>query len=265
MIRIPLDGCRNMWDIGGYPIDAQTVTRPRMVYRSGRLSSLTEEDLEKFSTLSVRTVVDLRSADEIDEHPDRIPENLGCRVLQMPITNEGLGKQQVVDIFARASRGEIDTHEHMIEAYRRFPMEMGDGLKNLLELMLDEAAYPLLMHCTAGKDRTGFAAAVLLSILGCSTETVIQDYLSYRRPELDKDAKRYASSFLAYGVTVEEESTYPYLLARREYIEALLDSFTIQWGSVAQYLSRRAGFSIPRQQELRNLLTEEVKEGVSFV
>ncbi len=257
MIRIPLEGCRNFWDIGGYPIDDTKIVRPRMIYRSGRLSGLNSKDLEKFGTLGIRTVIDLRSPDESAEQPDPIEDGNECRIIHIPISTEGLGKKQVVDIFRRASNGEIDTHQNMIDGYRQFPMEMHKGLRKVLDILLDELSYPVLMHCTAGKDRTGFVAAVLLGTAGCDEKTIIADYMNYKRENLDADAKRYASSFAKYGVEVQVESTYPYLLAKEEYIRAMLESISEKWGSISGYLDKHIGFTGDMQRRIRDFLITE--------
>lgn len=254
MRRIDLQGCENFWDIGGCRCADGTLVKPGMIYRSGRLSDLTDDDVTVLSSLNIRRILDFRSPDEVAERPDRLPGNPGQQVLHVPVGGGGLSKTRVVEVFRRAAAGELDTHAHMTADYRRFPEVLAEDARTVLELLLDPSGYPVLMHCTAGKDRTGFVSALILGLLGCSEERIIEDYLSYRRRDLSADAARYAGSFASYGISVDEQLTYPFLLARRSYIEALLDSIRQQWGTIPEFLAQKAGFSAGRQQHLRELL-----------
>ena len=255
MKRIELKGCENFWDIGGCRCaDGETCVKPGMVYRSGRLSDLTDQDITVLSSLNIRRILDFRSPDEIAERPDRLPEDPGLEVLQVPVGGGGLSKKRVVEVFRRAAAGELDTHAHMTAEYRSFPEVLAEDARTVLELLLDSEAYPVLMHCTAGKDRTGFISALILGLLGCSEACIIEDYLSYRRSNLAADAARYAGSFASYGISVDEQLTHPFLLARRSYIEAMLDSIRRQWGNIPEYLAREAGFSAERQHRLKHIL-----------
>jgi len=254
MNHILFEGCENFKDAGGYPADNQRVVRQGMVYRSGRLSALTDSDLSRFQSLGIRTVIDLRSADEIEEHPDRLPEEGRCKTVHIPLNDKNLGKKQVVDVFRKAVRGEIDTHKQMEKDYEQFPFELAEGVKPVFEQLSDQHAYPVLIHCTAGKDRTGFVSFLLLGALGCSEKTLIEDYLNYQRKDLNALARKYAATFAQYDLTVPLELTYPYLVAHKDYIQSLAGSIRRNWGSAADYLEKQVGFTKDKQNQLKQIL-----------
>ena len=248
MHHIPLEGCPNLWDIGGCSTAEGRQVRTSRVYRSGRLSDLTERDLERLSSLGLATVVDFRSEDEIAEHPDRLPDHAACRRVHIPMGEGMLSKEQVIDVMRRASRGELDTHVHMIQEYREFPRRLAPGLRTLCRLLEQEETYPVLMHCTAGKDRTGFTTAVLLGMVGCSDQQIIAGYTRYIRSSLREDALRYASSYRTYGIELSPEQVHPYLLAREEYIRSALESIRSLWENISGYLDQEVNVA-PRQQQ----------------
>ncbi len=257
MIRIPLSGCRNFWDLGGYTVDDHHVIRPGMIFRSGRLSGLTDEDLEKFSALNIRTVVDLRSPDEIQEHPDRLPEKYPPRLLHVEMSHNGLGREEVEAVLRLAESGELDTHQHMIEAYREFPAASADQLRQVIDLLQDKTVYPVLFHCTAGKDRTGFVSAMVLGALGCPEHVIRSDYLLYDQGELAYRAQRYAGTYHERGILVTPEQTYPYLTAHSDYIHALMESIVSKWGDIPSYITRMTGSSEAYLQKIREYMVVE--------
>lgn len=251
MIRIPLSGCRNFLDLGGYAVDAQHVVRPGMIFKSGRLEGLTDEDIEKFSALHIKTVVDLRSPDEIHNHPDRLPENQPPNQVHIQMSHNGLGRAEVEEVLRLAVSGKLDTHQHMIAAYREFPQVSAAQLRQVFDLLLDDAALPVLIHCTAGKDRTGFVSAMILGALGCPERVIRSDYLAYNQGELAVRAQRYAASYHALGIQVSVEQTYPYMTVHPDYINALLETIAAKWGDIPSYITSEVGLSDQDLQSFR--------------
>lgn len=148
-----LQGTRNTRDLGGLPLSGGKV-KPGLVYRSGALCFITPQDVETLKALKIRTLVDLRKRTEIDK--DGVDRLVGPRVLYLPMTNsQGLGQ----------------------EAYKYYMVESAPAFQGFFGALADESSYPLLFHCSAGKDRTGILAALLLELLGASREVIEEDYL----------------------------------------------------------------------------------------
>ena len=192
---VPLQGGSNFRDLGGYrTADGRTVRR-NTVFRSAHLGGLTDVDRAALGKLGVRTVVDLRGVNEAAETPHRI-EGTGARIVGAHI-EPGVGDK----IRGAVADGTANPHlmmQFLTEHYRDYPRRCAPGFRTLFATLGDVQHRPLVFHCTAGKDRTGFASALLLTLLGVPWETVMEDYLRTndlwtghigRYPELDIDTR----------------------------------------------------------------------------
>ena len=188
---VGLQGQPNFRDIGGYETRDGRKVQTGLIYRSGELPRLTDEDLEKLRVLGVKTVVNFLTPEEIEYRgKDRLPE--GVREIILPITGE------IADV--------PDAAAQLVEArktgdFRQFPPafntqvheDLATGLaddqyKALFEILADESNYPLVYHCSHGVHRTGTATALLLHALNVPWETVREDYLlsnETRRAEVE--------------------------------------------------------------------------------
>jgi protein-tyrosine phosphatase len=162
--RLPLEGAPNFRDLGGYRTADGRRLRWGTIYRSGQLSELTEADYEYLSKLGIRLVCDFR----VDRERERSPTNWGGA--QPPEIIESS-----IDTVSYAGQAK-DIQQHMRNVYNRMPFDGSEQYAALFRRMID-GDLPLLMHCTSGKDRTGFFSALLLTILGVPHETVVEDFL----------------------------------------------------------------------------------------
>jgi protein-tyrosine phosphatase len=175
---IPLEGCSNLRDLGGYrTADGQRVRMGR-VFRSGSLANLTDADLARFGTLGIRTICDLRGVRESERAPSRLPDADTPDVVPLPI--EPRVGASLRDLLRREEATGEDTYALLQAAYSAYAGEHLPRYRALFALLLD-GQLPLLFHCSAGKDRTGFGAALLLTTLGVPREAVVADYLATNR------------------------------------------------------------------------------------
>ncbi len=179
--NLPLHGASNFRDLGGYAVqDARTV-RWRRLFRSDHLAALTPEDGQALQELGLARAVDLRGQLESAAQSYALPR---VRYHALPI--EPTVVQRAKEM---AQRGLTMTapiaRELMRDTYRAFVADNTAQFAELFAHLLQEDT-PLVFHCTAGKDRTGFAAALILRALGVPHDVVLQDYLLtnelYRRP-----------------------------------------------------------------------------------
>lgn len=192
---VPLQGGSNFRDLGGYRTADGRRVRPGTVFRSAHLGGLTDADRAALGRLGVRTIVDLRGVNEAAETPHAIA-GVDCRVVGAHI-EPGVGAR----IRGAIDDGSADPHlvmRYMTDHYRDYPRRCAPGFRTLFATLSDGEHRPLVFHCTAGKDRTGFASALLLTLLGVPWETVLDDYLRTndlwlghigRYPELDIDTR----------------------------------------------------------------------------
>ena len=182
---LPLRGAKNFRDLGGYEtVDGRKV-RWNVLYRSDGLHKLTDNDLKYISGLNLVRIIDFRAPHETDKEPDRLPEDVSVRVLKLPMEDastmvwheardEMVKNMKTLDPTFYMKQTNIELATKFTPEYRLF----------FRELMASNGQ-PILFHCAAGKDRTGFAAACILRILGVPLETVMQDYLLTNQYFLD--------------------------------------------------------------------------------
>ena len=161
---IALEGAVNFRDLGGYPAEGGMRTRWRVLFRADGLGDLTQADLEVLRSLGIRTVIDLRSGDEIersryDVHAHPVAFHHFPIIERLPDPEE------------------FDRRPGLLGSqYQEMLRDAGTQIVAALEVLAAPDALPAVFHCTAGKDRTGVLAAMVLSLLGVNEEIVVADY-----------------------------------------------------------------------------------------
>ena len=173
--RIAFNGTLNCRDLGGLPLGDGKRTATGKVYRSGRLSNLTPEDHALFVGLGVRQIFDFRMDFERERFPNVLPD--ACDASQRAC---GYLPDGAMDMFGAVNDGTISPEtalSEMGQQYERMALEHCDVHAQLFERMLADGSTPFLFHCSGGKDRTGIASALLLSIAGVERQVIVADYL----------------------------------------------------------------------------------------
>jgi len=171
--EVALHGASNLRDLGGYPAHGGRRVRSGLVFRSASLSGLTDDDLVALGRLGLRTVCDLRGEAERERAPSRLPRP-GPALLTLSI--EPTVGASLRDIQARGAATGEDVVTLLGRAYQAYATTQLHQFRALLRTLLEPGRLPLLFHCSAGKDRTGFGAALLLTALGVPREAVVEDY-----------------------------------------------------------------------------------------
>lgn len=259
---VPAVSALNLRDLGGIALGAGRRVRPGVVLRSGQLSGLDPADDLTVAALGVRTVVDLRTADERASAPDRLPPGARLFVADVLGANPGVAPARIRTLLAdpvEAERllGGGKAAEMFAETYRQMVLSpcAGAAFRALLDTVADGTARPVLFHCTAGKDRTGWAAALLLLLLGASRDVVRADYLAVN-PVVRVAFRPYVQSFLDAGGDPDIASAI--IEVRPRYLDTALDAMDERWGGLDGYA--RDGLRIPEDvlQRLRSELVVAV-------
>jgi len=246
--RILFEGAVNFRDLGGYPAPDGRRTRWGQVFRADNLAGLTEADLVLLESLGLKALIDFRLPMEREASPDRLPEGSSIRRVEAGFIPAG-----TLEMLALVKAGTIPAPEierRVIAQYRLFCVDHTEEYRQTFAVALDPRSYPLLLHCTSGKDRTGFAAALLLLALDVPRETVIEDYNLtnlFRRPVPH-----------LFGPETPEEVMTILLSAQPKYLEAALDQVDRVYGSFDDYLEQALGVGDSDRQRLVDLLTEPV-------
>ncbi|MGL5437220.1 MAG: tyrosine-protein phosphatase [Lachnospiraceae bacterium] len=200
---IDLDGTFNFRDIGGFAAGDKRV-REGLLYRSDALHQLSDRDLIRLQEMGIRTVVDFRSPKEATEHPNRLPDGMHSLMLS-PIAgvaaqasaSKGDDSDRVAAMVRAAETEESKTRFRnnldSMEKHMRTNVTSAEGIKaygDFLRLLTGAGNIPLVFHCKGGKDRTGWAAALVLSILGADRKDIIEDYMDTAKYNKERNEAR---------------------------------------------------------------------------
>jgi protein-tyrosine phosphatase len=170
--NLKLAGARNFRDLGGYPARGNRSIRWGRLYRSNHLGHLTEDDAEILRGLGLKRVFDLRGVEERLAAPCRIEE---FEVHSLPI-EPVIVPALKARLDTRKQLSPADAVEIMRNSYRNYVRYHTRAFRALFAHLIADSA-PAVLHCSAGKDRTGFASALILSALGVPNHLVVEDYL----------------------------------------------------------------------------------------
>ncbi|EQB08122.1 hypothetical protein L288_08845 [Sphingobium quisquiliarum P25] len=244
-----LPSIANLRDIGGYRTADGRWVKMGLLYRSDQLDRVSDADLSKMSQLGLQLVVDLRTQSERAREPDRLPPATPSLVLDVAGDGEGsLGGDMRKAMTAISSGKGV---ELLTEANRDFVSL--PSARRAYAQMLDRLAAqqaPMLYHCTAGKDRTGWASAVILTLLGVPRETVMADYLASNRFLKAKNAAAMAALSKS-GSSLDPAFLEPVLTVRASYLEAAFAEVEKRHGSFDAYIAQGLGISDATVERLR--------------
>jgi protein-tyrosine phosphatase len=244
--RVAFEGAHNFRDFGGQRTrDGRRVARGRL-YRSDALWQLSDADIERFGALGIRTVCDFRADHERQRWPNRLPAATTLRSLGLGFTP--LGTQAAWDAVNRGELSAEGVRAYMCDHYRALAGAHTEYYARMFRALLEPDAVPFLVHCASGKDRTGFAAAIILLSLGVPREAVLADYVisdRYRR-ELWHLFHRQVDpgAYDAVGA------------AAPAYLQAAFDVIDERYGGEARYLRDVMGLADADLARLRTLLVE---------
>ncbi|MQA93682.1 MAG: protein-tyrosine-phosphatase [Streptosporangiales bacterium] len=239
-----LTGAPNFRDAGGYRAADGSWVRMGLFYRADGLNTLTEEDLRAMSGLGLATVCDLRTAAERAAAPDRLPEAVRSVVLDVqgdaPLGGDLLALFE--DPARAAAMFQHGGAVRLMAEINRSNVAAPSARRNyarLLELLADPYGGPLVYHCTGGKDRTGWASALVLSLLGVPRETVIADYLAsngYLREKLGDLLHDFLTEHELDTAELNPELVAPVMQVHPEYLQAAFDEVEARYGDLTGYV-----------------------------
>lgn len=248
---LPLSSGVNFRDVGGYRTAGGRSVRWGRVYRSGSLAELSDDAVAYLDRLGLRLSCDLRSTEEVQTRPDRLPATTAA--LHRPVVAEVNRLRRIITLLRLRHR----VQELLLNVYTVMIDQNGPIFAEFVRLAADEANLPLVVHCTAGKDRTGLAVGLLLLALGVPEETVIADY-TLSNQAFDVLAGRMKSEMeRLYAFGFGETQLRPLLLAEARTLQGALAHLRRRYGSVEEYL-QRSGLGEGTLGQLRETLLAEV-------
>lgn len=248
---IPLQGIENFRDFGDYAA-GQGRLKKGVLYRAAHQAQATDEDLAWLAELNLATVVDLRRPNERERDPSRRWDGFAAQVIDNDL---GVTGEDPWHTFLRGSDLTVESIQaYMLEYYRRAPFkERHLDLFTRYFQALAQGAGPVLIHCAAGKDRTGILAALTHHIAGVSDDDVIDDYLLTNDPaRFERRGPKFIAVIAeATGRAPTEAAVRAAMGVEADYLAAAFEVMKAQHGSLDGYLEQAVGLDAATREAVR--------------
>ncbi len=249
---IPLTGIHNLRDYGNYATPHGDLKRG-LLFRSGQHVDATDSDLTAFDGLTIQTIVDLRGDSERAKHPCKRSAAFSSRVLLVEGETSGEGEGSP----RRPVITQKQAHDAMVALYEVMPFR--PNLSRILRLYFDqlaEGAGPSLVHCLAGKDRTGLAVGLLHSLCGVHDDDIMEDFL------LTNSAGNSAARIAAgadtvrrnFGPEMEDEAIITLMSVHEDYLHTAFREIRAKHGSLDAYLAEHLNVTEAKADAIRKFL-----------
>jgi protein-tyrosine phosphatase len=250
-------GC-NFRDIGGYRTQHGATTRWGKVYRAGVLTYFTDDDHAPLTQLQVRAICDLRRAEEREREPTRWPDATTNGLFW----DDGPVSPTIRALAANRPKNAAGIFDAMVELYRELPVWMAGRIAGMFQA-IEQGHIPLVVHCAAGKDRTGIAVALLLRSLDVPEETAIEDYL-LTNTSGDFEAFIRSRQQAQLGVSdnhmpllsMPEDMRRVLFSADAAFLQAAFEQIERELGGIDAYLAKTVGISDRTRERVRRELLE---------
>jgi protein-tyrosine phosphatase len=245
----------NFRDLGGLPAGPDMQMRSGLIFRSEGPASFFDEHRDELGELGFRTVCDLRSDGERESAPNDWC-GPGCRLLNLDMNTDLRAQGEDIWESLRLDASPENARHVMTENYRLMPAALARHMPPLVDALL-AGDVPMMVHCTAGKDRTGVAVALLLSLVGVPRKTIMADY---GKSDIFGENMRIAGSIeegfrKSFGFVPIEPVIAMLIGTERDFLLAALAEVDRRWGSVPDYFTA-SGIDPARQDAIRNTMLE---------
>jgi len=250
---LPIEGGHNLRDMGGYRTRSGRRLKWGVLYRSGAIGNLTSASREALRRLGIMEICDFRTPHERERVPMdwHAGQNVGYHASELGIS---IGSLQSFIAQSWHQPGAMRDAMHSI--YRKLPFEQARSYRQLLHL-LSTGRVPLLFNCSAGKDRTGLAAALILYMLDVPRETIEHDYTLTNQAIDGLEQMMLGDPGYSGLSTLPREAYMPLLDAHPEYLRIAFDAIEQKHGSIGQYLHDELGVGAAELEKIRALLLED--------
>jgi protein-tyrosine phosphatase len=251
----------NLRDVGGYKTRDGSTVAHGLVYRSDTFNPLGPDDIKRLGRIGLKNDYDLRTTAEVKVKPDQIPPGVRYQLLNVLADAKSAAPAQLEALLhqpkkANAALGGGKIETLFIEGYREFVSlpSARQSYRTLFLALGDQQKLPAVFHCTTGKDRTGWAAAALLTLLGVPEDTVMADIMrsnEYTLPQF----QHAIDGFIAAGG--DRDIPVAIFGVKQAYLEASFDEMHKHYGTIENYFAEGLGIDAAGQQAIRDLLLEK--------
>ena len=254
--KLPFDNMHNFRDLGGFTTADGRAVKWGVIYRADKIADLSLQDQRYLERLNLRKIIDFRSDEERYEAPHSLLPETSITIEAHPVTVEAA---QIEKVTARLQQENVTAEDialFLIEANREMIERFTPVYKQWLHSLLAENSHPQVFHCTAGKDRTGLAAALLLRILGVAPDQVMHDYLAtnlYTGARVEQIVHHINEMTMHQ---VNEDVIRMLFKVQSRFLNEAYKSIDEHYGDFAGYIEIGLGFGESECNRLRALLLE---------
>jgi protein tyrosine/serine phosphatase len=256
---VALQGVHNFRDYGGYRASDGCEIRSGLLWRSGQHVDATDADLEIIDGIGLRTVIDLRGNSERQMYPCRRGPGFSAALLYVDVETAGDGGQAPHIEAAREVPSVEAAHQRMVEAYRMMPFRPNlNIIFTRYFKALAEQDEPSLLHCLAGKDRTGLAVALLHDLLGVHSDDIMTDYLlTNEAGNIDRRIAAGAATIRRnFGASISDAAIRTLMSVHPEYLNTAFAAIRDQYGTVSSYAANLLDVTPQKLAQIRANILE---------